>query len=59
MLAPPRLPPGKWTRTRTPPADLSFGAERSMQVEAGLEIRSELGLVFDFRSRPGSRDCSR
>jgi hypothetical protein len=59
MVAPPRLPAKKWTRTRIPPADLSFEAEQSMQVEAGLEIRSELGLVFEFRSGPGSRDCSR
>ena len=38
---------------------LSFEAEQSVQVEAGLEIRSELGLVIDFRRGPGSRDCSR
>jgi hypothetical protein len=59
MLMPSRLPPRKRTRTRTLPADLSLEAEQSMQVEAGLEIRSELGLVLEFRSRPGSRDCSR
>ena len=39
--------------------DLSFQAEQSMQVEVELEIRSELGLVFDFRRGPGSRHCSR
>ena len=52
-MAPYQQSSGKWTRTRTWLGYLSFEAELPMQVELGLEIRSELGLVFEFRPGAG------